>query len=555
MIHLAIIWHQHQPLYRDLGASGAGCVSMPWVRLHAIRDYFSMAHLVGQHTGLRLTLNFSPSLLLQIEDHVERGATDAAWELSRTPAENLDDGQREAILATFFAADAPNQIFPHLRYRQLYERRRDRLPFSTQDLRDLQVWFNLAWFGKELRDGPVALPGGTTVSVARLVEKGAGFGTEDVEELLQAQLTVMGAIVPEHRRLVAAGQLELSASPFFHPILPLLIDTDRATVDRPGTRLPARFHHPEDADAQIALAVESFKRWFGAPPIGAWPSEGAVSPEVVPFFARHGIRWIASDQGVLARSGKWGYEVGRSEVRHRVYRAEQDGAALSLLFRDTELSDDIGFRCRSLEPEQAAAQWIAKVKRSAAEGASSVAPTVTIVLDGENPWGTYRDDGRPFLRALYAALVVDGDIRTVTPGDLLDGNAVRAVVAQPLAVQAQVYELFTGSWIDEGGSRPGVDLGTWIGEPEENAAWELLGAARRDLAAVMDSKELSVGRLALLAAEGSDWFWWMGSDQESEQDPEFEALFRLHLRSAYLAAGLPVPAALAIPLISGNPAH
>lgn len=555
MINLAIIWHQHQPLYRDLLAPARGSIRMPWVRLHAIRDYFSMARIVGEHPGVHLTINWSPSLLFQIEDYLERGATDVAWELSCVPAERLNGDQREALLSTFFEGDWHNQIFPHRRYRALFERRRDGATFEPQDLRDLQVWFNLAWFGAEMRTGTMALPDGGSATVADLVAKGEGFTSDDIERVLAEQLKVMRAIVPEHRRLARAGQLELSMTPFFHPILPLLIDTDRATIDLPGATHPPRFAYPEDADAQVAGAVRGFERWFGVPPRGAWPAEGAVSEEVIPLFARHGIRWIASDQGVLARSGKWGYEAQRSEVRHRCYRVESSSAAVSILFRDTELSNDIGFRCQLGEPEASARGWIEKLKRRVASSGAGSDALVTVVLDGENAWSSYRDDGRPFLHALYAALEADATIRTVTPSEFIDGNRARGIGSHPLGSQARVYDLFTGSWIDEAGSAPGVDLGTWVGEAEENAGWALLGDARRDLADALDlaTPAASPGTMALMAAEGSDWFWWFGGDQDSGHDPDFDELFRSHIASAYLALGKAVPASVRVPLVPRIP--
>jgi len=553
MIHLAIIWHQHQPLYRDLLAPPRGGSRMPWVRLHAIRDYFSMAEIVSRHPSVHLTINFSPCLLLQIEDFIERGVTDEAWELSRTNAERLDGSQRDAILSTFFDADWHNQIFPHPRYRALFELRKDGRAFSMQDMRDLQVWFNLAWFGKEMREGAVGLPDGASASVAGLVQKGERFTIDDMDLVLAEELKVMRAIVPEHRKLLHSGQIELSMTPFFHPILPLLMDTDKATIDRPGTSHPPRFAHPEDADAQVSMGVRAFERWFGATPRGAWPAEGAVSEDIVPVFARNGILWIASDQGVLARSGKWGYEIGRSDVRHRCYRAEEDGKAISILFRDTELSDDIGFRCQAREPEEAARGWVEKVKRLAEGGSSAGERIVTVVLDGENAWSSYREDGRPFLHALYSALERDSDIRTVTPAEFIDGNGVRGIGGTPIMSQPRVYELFTGSWIDEMGSAPGVDLGTWIGEAEENHAWVLLGEARRALAATADTPNPSKSALSLLAAEGSDWFWWFGDDQDSGHDPDFDELFRLHLRTAYLADGKAAPNSLAVPIVPRSP--
>jgi alpha-amylase/alpha-mannosidase (GH57 family) len=278
-----------------------------------------------------------------------------------------------------------------------------------------------------------------------------------------------------------------------------------------------------------------------------------VSESIVPVLARHGIRWIASDQGVLARSGRWGYEAHRSEVRHSLYRVEAEGAAASILFRDAELSDDIGFRCQSRAPAEAAAGWVAKLKERVGERRARANPVVTVVLDGENAWGAYRDDGRPFLHALYAALERDPEIRTVTPAEILDGNPGRRGEPHPVSEQPRVYELATGSWIDEPGSAPGADLGTWLGEAEENRAWALLKATREELDDALDRSVVGTSRsyLALLAAEGSDWFWWFGDDQDSGHDPDFDELFRLHLTTAYRALGCEVPPGLATPIVPG----
>jgi len=550
MLHLAILWHQHQPFYRDASRRNPrGSYVQPWVRLHAIRDYYSMAAILAEHPGVHLTINLTPVLLWQIDDYVTGQATDAALELTLTDPGVMTNEERERLLATSFEADWHNQIFPYGRYGELFLQRREGKSFDHQDVLDLQMWSNLAWFGKEFREGEVALPTGEVASVRRFVELGSGFTATDVKAMVSEQSKILRAVVPMHRALQERGQLEVSTTPFSHPILPLLVDTDRATIDRPGAGYPRRFSHPEDAEAQVRLAIDLYELHFGGRPRGMWPAEGAVAQFVIPTFARDGVRWIASDQGVLSRSGRWGYRSELPEVLCQPYRAEEGDQAVSIFFRDTALSDAIGFRYSSYaDPAQAAAEFIQAVKGRFA----SMDPDrlLTVALDGENAWGAYRDDARPFLHALYGMLAGDAAIRTVTFSEYLDGNADRGIRPHPIETQTKVFDLFTGSWIDENGSAPGVDLGTWIGEPEENLAWQLLGGARDFLTRAGATPESAPAAFqALYMAEGSDWFWWFGDDQDSGRDDEFDDLFRTHLKNVYRGLAFEPPQELDVHIV------
>lgn len=549
-IHLALLWHMHQPLYRDLSRTDPkGAYLVPWVRLHSLRDYYSMAGLMQEFPEVHLTINLVPSLLWQIEDYVERGATDTALELTLTPAEVLSGDDRETLLSTFFAADWHHQIYPHPRYRALFEQRARSDAFSIQDLRDLQIWSNLAWFGLEFRTDEVRLPDGSTATVKRLVEQGEGFTQADISVMVEEQYKILRNIVPLYRQLQERGQIEISTTPFYHPILPLLVDTNHATLDKEGTVLPERFAWPEDADAQVRLAVDDYTARFGRPPAGMWPAEGAVGQEVISMFVRHGIQWIASDQEVLAKSGRWGYQAENPDILCQVYRVEDEasGGAVSIFFRATDPSNAIGFQYSGSTNEQVTAQeFVSRIKaRFAAHVQDPANRVISVILDGENAWGAYRDDGRPFLRALYATLTADPSIRTVTFQEYLDGNPVRHVHPHPRAEHPQVYDLFSGSWIDEAGSAPGVDFGTWIGEPEENRGWQLLHRTREFLAKTgVTPTSLPRAFAALYAAEGSDWFWWFGSDQDSGADADFDDDFRMHLKSVYRLLAQPYPQAL-----------
>ncbi len=551
MISLTLLWHQHQPLYKDPAhPTPKGSYLEPWVRLHALRDYYSMAALVAEHPGVHLTINLTPALLWQIEDYTERGATDQCLELTRTPVSSLDWDQRDDILSSFFDADWHHQIFPHPRYKELFEQRSDGYSFSEQDLRDLQMWFNLAWFGREFRNGEIELITGEEVSVRRFVQQGRSFSREDIDAMIEEQYKIMRAVIPLHRALQDRGQIEVSTTPFYHPILPLLIDTDQATIDRPGAAHPARFAFPMDAEAQVASAVEKYKEWFGRAPRGMWPAEGAVSQSTVPLFAGHGIAWIATDQGVLARSGRWGYEVDKPNVLCRPYRAEEGEEQVSVFFRDTVLSDAIGFHYHGFSDyREAARDFLHRMKEHCAHHDHDDA-VHTVILDGENAWGAYREDARPFLHAFYGLLEEDAEVRSLTFNEYLDGNADRGIPPHPLDQQEKVYNLYTGSWIDEMGSAPGVDLGTWIGEPEENRAWELLLAAREALDEARATPTSHPDAFeALYQAEGSDWFWWFGQDQDSGNDAAFDELFRMHLKNVYRGLGLDPPPDLDRPIV------
>ena len=546
-VHLALLWHHHQPLYRDLPAPPAGSYRLPWARLHALRDYFAMASLVAQHPEVHLTINFSPVLLWQLEDYL-RGGSDRALELTRKPTSRLTAAEIREVLETFFDAHWHHQIFPHPRYRELFDRHVQRQRFSGRDLTDLKMWFNLAWFAEMFRAGVVPMPDGTEASVQRFVERGAGFTQRDVDAMLAEQEKVIRNVVPLHRQLQERGQIEVSVTPFFHPIAPLLVDTDMAVLDRPGTTPPPRFAHPEDAEAQIAAAVEFYRERFERPPRGMWPAEGAVSAPLVPLLVDHGIRWIATDEGVLARSGRYGYRVDDPNVLCQPYQAlaAERERGLSVFFRHHGLSDAIGFQySHDPEPERAAATFVAALKDLARGLRDDRDSVLSVILDGDNPWGSYRQDGHPFLHALYRTLTSDAEIKTVTMAEYVDGSEDRRVPPHPTAEHARVYELFAGSWIDEADSAPGVDLGTWVGEPEENSAWALLGTVRSmlDKAGRTPASSPEAFR-ALYAAEGSDWFWWFGSDHHTDAAEEFDDLFRGHLRAACQLAGIDPPADL-----------
>jgi alpha-amylase/alpha-mannosidase (GH57 family) len=551
---VGILWHQHQPFYRTrLGGDPKDAYLLPWVRLHAVRDYFPMAALLAEFPGVHATINLVPSLVSQLEEYTEGGATDRWMELSLKPASSLTPLERDFLIARFFDADWDNEVRVHPRYAELLELRLNRIAFRDRDIADLQMWFNLAWFPPEARNGRMALEDGKHVSVRDFVSKGQGFTRDDIEEVLDRQLAVMRNVVPIHRRLMESGQVEISVTPFYHPILPILVDSDRATVDADGAELPPRFSYPEDARAQIERAVSFYSERFGRAPRGMWPSEGSVGEHVVPLVADAGFTWMATDRGVLEKSGEWGFETEDPDVLLRPYTAGSGSKRVSVFFRHTRLSDDIGFTLQDYSDyDHAAEEYLSWMRQGFADRVDDRGDHIlSIILDGENCWGAYRNAGRAFLRGLYRRLEDDPDLVAVTFSDYIEGDAARGVRPHPQEEQHEVSPLYTASWIDEMGSPHGNDLNIWIGSPEENRAWELLGRARAKLQEAGATPESHPRAFdSLYVAEGSDWFWWFGDDFVLAPgiDQAFDWLFRERLRDIYRELGEEPPPELDEPI-------
>ena len=525
MTRVALLWHMHQPYYEDLVTREH---ILPWVRLHALKDYYGMAALLREFPGVRVTFNLVPSLLVQLEAFAEDRARDPFLELSLKPAAELSEPDIAFILENFFHAQRQRMIEVYPRYRELLEKRGSRTLFSVEDLRDLQVWHKLAWIDPYYFDSDARIRG--------LVVRGREFSEEDKQVLRAVELEILNRVIPEYRDGVARGQIEVSTSPFYHPILPLLCDTDIYLRTHPHSAMPVRrFQHPEDAFEQLERAVACHERMFGKRPVGLWPSEGSVSDAMVPLVARAGFQWMATDEQILANSlgivfSRDGGHVDQPERLYTPYRVTAGGSTVSCVFRDHALSDRIGFVYSGWNPEAAADDFVGQLVAAGARHRTRVGPggeeaLIPVILDGENAWEYFEGGGRPFLRALYGRLQDHAELTTVTmaeacarPGPALPG-------------------IFPGSWIDS-------NFYIWIGHRDDQRAWDQLGAARDALEASgpgADAEALASAREEILIAEGSDWFWWYGDDHSSDHDEAFDDLFRRHLRNAYRLLRLPVP--------------
>lgn len=549
-LYVAFIWHQHQPLYKSRISTSdfGGQYRLPWVRLHGIKDYLDLVLILEQYPQLHQTVNLVPSLILQLEEYAQGNAIDPYLALTLTAVEQLTTGQKQYIIEHFFDANHHHLIQPHPRYEELYQQRQHqgRLwcleHWQERDFSDLLAWHNLAWFDPLFWQD---------AEIASWLEKGKNFTLGDRQRIYSKQREIIARIIPQHKKMQDSGQLEITTTPYAHPILPLLADTNSGRVAIPKMNLPInRFQWAEDIPRHLNKAWAMYEERFGRSPRGLWPSEQSVSPAILPDVAKTGFKWLCSDEAVLGwTKGHFFHrdETGNlyePEILYRPYRLETDYGDLSIVFRDHRLSDLIGFTYGSISPKKAAQDLIGhleaiarqlKQRQSGSKTHLEQPWLVTIALDGENCWEFYEQDGKPFFESLYQRLSQQNQLKLVTVSEFIEQF--------PSTETIKSSELHSGSWVD--GS-----LSTWIGDPLKNRAWHYLNDARETLAKHPEATEENNPDAweALYAAEGSDWFWWFGEPHHSNHDQMFDQLFREHLIALYQALNESVPDYLYIPI-------
>jgi alpha-amylase/alpha-mannosidase (GH57 family) len=523
--YLLLFWHMHQPFYKDLAED---VYTMPWVRLHTLKDYYGMVGVLRDFPSVHVTFNLVPSLVSQIEDYAHDTASEPAYDLAFKPAAHLTMAERAAFLGSAFQINQDNLLNRYPRFRELQEKTRKSdfatgaKLFTMQDLLDLQVLSQLAWFDE------IYLAGDP--EIGRLVRKERGFTETDKIIVRRKEIELFNVTLQEYRKAAERGQIEISTSPFYHPILPLLCDTAIAQESHPGVRLPRRrFRHPEDARDQLRTAIELHQRVFGRRPRGLWPSEGSVSDEVLRLAAQEGFVWAASDEGVLGRTRQMGFyrrpdgTLQGGEELYRPHAFSTGGPPLSLFFRDHQLSDLIGFVYSRMGAQAAAADLHQRIK-SAGRSTGERPAVVSIMLDGENAWEYYPGNGREFLKAFYGRLASDPEVRAITASEALQ-------VTPPGALP----HIVPGSWIN-------ANFDIWIGADEDNRAWDLLSDARDFYAQhtadpKLEAENRRLAQQELWVAEGSDWCWWYGPEHSTANDEEFDQLYRKHLSNIYRLLG------------------
>jgi alpha-amylase/alpha-mannosidase (GH57 family) len=546
-INLMILWHMHQPQYRD---PSSGRYVLPWTRLHAIKDYWGMVRVIEEFPGVHATFNMVPSLCAQLEEYAS-GKFDEPWfDAAFAQATALTAEQKQEILVRAFQLNRERLMSRWPRYIELADRvqsqgtERAAAVFGLRDWRDLQFLSQLAWMDEEYL--------ANDKDVARLSAKGSDYTEQDKKILRAKQLELLGRVLPEYRRAAETGQIEISTTPYYHPILPLLCDTDIARVSNPGTPLPSpAFRHPLDAREQLVRARQFHERVFGQPPRGLWPSEGSVSDAALAIAADLGFAWAATDEGVLGRTldigfGRDGEGVPDNAAQlYSPWRMQVDGRDMVCFFRDHYLSDLVGFVYTRMDSSDGAADLHRRL-RAIGERIQSPHPlTVSLILDGENAWEYYPANGRPFLREFYGRIAKDPDIRALTATEAMAAAAAAGGIPRHQGI-------FPASWIS-------ANFDVWIGHREDVAGWNLLRDARSFYAERAEARaagadhapteaQLATAYESLLTAEGSDWFWWYGPEHSSSNDAEFDAMFRKLLTTVYYELGGEAPDELAEPI-------
>jgi alpha-amylase/alpha-mannosidase (GH57 family) len=542
-LNVVLCWHMHQPQYRS-----EGIYTRPWTWLHAIKDYSDMAAHVESVPGARAVVNFSPHLMVQIEDYANliRRFLDHGKPIGDRILDALGGAypvaaaEEDALLRSCLRSHDINMRQRFTPYDHLCRKTDQALDaaahLSDQDRSDLLVWYCLSWMGEFIRrESPL---------IRRLMEQSHGFTERDQRELLALIGDEIAGLLPRYRKLAEQGKIELSITPWSHPILPLLLDFESARESMPDVALPGD-SYPGGEDRcnwHLRHAIEYFEQHFGMRPAGCWPSEGGLSQHTLDLLMQHGFRWTASGTNVLRNSLGDAYRNGSNQ--HQLWSAPPrsgsrqstgpDQPGIACIFRDDELSDLPGFSYSNWRAEDAVNDLVYRLEQIL-EHSASEQTTVSIIMDGENAWEYYPENGQEFLTTLYTRLAGHPRFHLSTFSELLD-----TVPCKPLP------RLVAGSWVYG-------TFSVWIGHPAKNRAWDLLIDAKKAVDCALESgpqNGLPVERILeqLSVCESSDWFWWLGEEGRAEDGPAFDELFRIQLKLLYRLIGEPPPDVLNQPI-------
>ena len=534
-LSIAFYWHMHQPVYQ---LTPDGDFLMPWVRLHAVKDYYAMAELLNKFKKIKLNFNLVPVLLDSLIDYGENGIHDLHSRITVNSVNDLNDDDKEFILNNFFDAGYQTMIFPNEEYNRLYQKRISKSEcsldiFSDQEYSDLMALFNLAWFDPDLKN--------KYPDLKKLIKKGKNYTLEDRQNIIEIQREIIRKIIPTYKKLLSKNRIEITTSPYYHPILPILLDINGIKKSF-NEDLPVDLKMGLDAKVQTELAIKRIEELFGKRPKGIWPSEHCVSPKMLDMFKNLGIEWTISDEGILSSSIETEFVrdfKGYLEDPYHLLKSYEYKNGLKMIFRDAVIPNLISFEYPNHDAELAANDLYDRIKVAQAKLLTSPDENhlITIAMDGENCWENYPQDGFVFLKKLYKLIEEDKSLETVLISDYLEKEKHH----KPL------NKIYAGSWINR-------NFKLWIDEPLKNLAWSYLKQVRDDFSAFVKKNPLhpniEQARKELFICEGSDWFWWYGEPNDSGRDNIFDYLFREHLKNIYIFLGLEPPAYLDTPLIS-----
>lgn len=535
-LSIAFYWHMHQPVYQ---LSDNSDFLMPWVRLHAIKDYYHMIKILDKFQNLKLNFNLVPALITGLKEYGENGFHDLHSRLTVQNTADLTDADKEFILNNFFDANYQNMILPSSEYNRLFQKRQndtsdDVNKFSNQEYSDLMALFNLAYFNKQYE---AEFP-----ELKRLFKKKKNFTQNDRVKIIEIQREIIRKIIPTYKKFLDEGRIEITTSPYYHPILPLMLDISTLSEDFKGKNL--NFKMEEDARLQIKLALDKIEETFGRRPRGMWPSEHCISPKELDLFKEYGVEWVISDEGILSNSINFDFVrdfKGYLEDPYhllKTYTYKTDNSNINLIFRDSVIPNLINFEYHNHDSQAAAKDLYDRIKVIQDKLISSPDENhiLTIAMDGENCWENYNENGEIFLESLYSLIEKDESLETVLLSDYIN------VKDRPKTLS----KISSGSWLNR-------NFKLWVDEPVKNSAWEYLKRAHDDFLEYKtenpDDVNIFPAQKELLIAEGSDWFWWFGEPNDSGRDNIFDFMFREHLKNMYIYIGKKYPEILDTPLL------
>lgn len=522
----------HQPVYQLTQDSD---YIMPWTRLHAVKDYLDMLTIIKNYKNIKLNFNIVPILIDSFIRYGEKGFHDIHSRITVKPVEELTDEDKNFIINNFFDANYQYMIMPLKEYDRLihkYQFTKDINEFTLQEYSDLMALFNLVWIDSaHIKDYP---------ELKALYKKGSGYTLEDRIKIIEIQRDIIRRIIPTFKKYLQDKKIEITTSPHYHPILPILVDIADITTNQNGD-LPLMLGMKKDAEIQIKQALDIIENAFGVRPQGIWPSEHCISNKTLKLLSDIGIKWTISDEGVLSNSIKFDFVRdfnGNLENPYPLLKVYEYKSGIKVIFREAVFPNLISFEYPNHDSERVAIDLYDRIKtiQNKIQNSPDETHLLTIAMDGENCWENYAKDGAVFLNKLYELINEDDTLETVLISDYIEKE-------QHLK---EINSIKAGSWINQ-------DFKLWIDEPLKNLAWTYLKQVKDDLENFIlmnpNHENIEKAKKELYVCQGSDWFWWFGEPNDSGHDNIFDYLFRMHLKNVYEFLGQTPPKCLDTQLI------